>query len=149
MHTEIEEIPKRIFIYEIVHGTFYKYAHKAVDNEGVRIAFYCDNHNILIKFRNMINEQHFKDIFSKEIETIVSSANMITIYFINKSCIQINCINECSVGCRYNYAVVDKDITKEIFDCIINPMYVPYSYNSDKENIVLKYDTGIEFIDFD
>lgn len=148
MHTETEEMQRRMFNYEILHGTFYKYMYKAVDNEGLRIIFYHNNHNKLIKFSNIVNEQQFKDIFNKEIEKIVSNKNVLEIYFKNESCIQIIYGNENSRGHRYNYAIVDKDINKEVCDCIIKPACIPYSHNSGKKTTKLKYNCGIEFLDF-
>lgn len=95
----------------------------------------------------MIREEEFKELFNKEIGNLIISRDRIEIYFLNGSKIQFRYASDNVRGCRYHYAIVDINISREIFNNVIRPKNIPY-YKEEKEIQTLEDIWRIEFMEF-
>lgn len=95
----------------------------------------------------MIREEEFKELFNKEIENLIISRDKIEIYFLNGSKIQFRYANYNARGYRYHYAVVDTNISREIFNNVIRAKNIPY-YKQEEGMQTLEDIWRIEFMEF-
>lgn len=138
-------ISKRMASYEIVHGVFYKFMFKSIENNGIKVIFYVNNSCKTEQFKNIINEKKFRDIFNDKIKQIKNSKEDLEIIFNNDSRIRFLYASDGARGNRYHYAVVDMTISKDIFNNIIRPQSM--FYDIDKERMGLTDIYNIEFIE--
>jgi hypothetical protein len=139
------EIVKRMSQYEIIHGVFYKYLFKCIENDGINVLFYCNIKNKIEQFKNITQEVKFKDIFSKNIKDLKIWKDGLEIIFFNNSYIKFVLAGNGSRGCKCHYAVVDSDIKKDYCNDVIIPACV--LFEMDKENKKLKDIYNVEFIE--
>ena len=110
---------KRIEKYNIIHGTFYKYLFKCIENENINVLFYYNNKNKVTQFQNMIDEEQFKNLIKKHISRINMSKDYFEIIFNNDSLIRFVYGRDNARGYRCHFAVVDTEIDREIYNNVI------------------------------
>lgn len=126
---------KRMSQYYIAYGTFYKYMFKCIENENLKVLFYCEISNKFQQFKNMCDEQVFLNTFSEYINKIISSKDNVEVRFNNGSIIKFVCAGDSARGHRYHYAAVDTNINRDIF------------YNTIKPKGILNEINNIDFIE--
>jgi len=138
-------VTKRIAQYEVIHGVFYKYMFKCVENDGIKVLF-CHNGKHKIKqFQNITQEEDFRNLFSKDIEKIKISRDDFEIRFFNGSQIKFVSGGDSSRGSKCHYAVVDSELSRDIYNNVILPACMLFS--RDKEDKCLKDNYFIETVD--
>lgn len=135
---------KRMTQYEVIHGVFYKYMFKAVENDNIKTIFYYENKGKIEQFRNIIMENKFKELFNLYINRIISCKDSLSIFFNNGSSIEFKVGNDSSRGYRYHFAVVDTDINMDNFCNAIECKGV--LFDIAKEKGLLKDNYNIEFV---
>lgn len=138
------DIHKRISQYEIIHGIFYKYMFKAMENEKVKIIFYHSGYNRLQQFKDIIEEEKFRELFYNEIKNMRIRRDSIEIVLNNDSSIKFEYASDGAMGLRYDYVIVDTNIDREVYDNVIRCKGI---YDLDKENKGLKDNYYIEFVE--
>lgn len=141
------EIQRKIANYKIAQGMLYKYMFKAIDTERLNVIFYHSNWGKTEKFKDMIREEEFKELFNKEIKIPIISRDNIEIHFLNGSKIQFKYASDNARGYKHHYAVVDTNISREIFNNVIRPTSIPY-YKQDGKIQELEDVWRIEFMEF-
>ena len=139
------DIAKRMSIYNVVSGTFYKYMFKCIDNEKIKVLFYYNDKNKILQFQNIAQEKEFKDLFSHYIKNTVISKDEFRIELFNGSEIKFLPARDSSRGYRGHYAIVDKEIDIEMFHNVIQPKLI--LFDIDKREGKLKDNYNMEFID--
>ena len=139
------DVTKRIAQYEVIHGTFYKYLFKCIENDGIKVLFYHNGKHKLKQFQNITKEDDFRKSFSNDIKSLSITKDGLDIVFFNGSFIRFVYGDQNSRGQRYHYAVVDSDLEKDIFYSVILPASV--LFERDKDNIGLKDNYNIETIE--
>jgi len=139
-------ILKELAKYEIIHGTFYKYLFKCIENEKINVIFYYSNKNKIEQFRNMINEEQFKILIKKHIKRINLSKDYFEIRFNNDSSIRFVYGSDSARGYRYHFAVVDKNIKREMFNNAIAGKCVLFDM-AKEDGLLSDDDYCVEFID--
>lgn len=138
-------LSKRSANYEMIHGIFYKFMFKSIENDKVKIIFYCSGINKFEQFKNIIEEKDFKHLFNDEINQIRSSKDELQIMFNNDSRIKLLYASDSARGNKCHYSVVDTAISKDLLDNIIIPQGV--LYDIDKEKMGLTDNYNIEFVE--
>ena len=110
---------KRIEKYNIIHGTFYKYLFKCIENENINVLFYYNNKNKVTQFQNMIDEEQFNNLIKKHVSRINMSKDYFEIRFNNDSSIRFVYGRDNARGYRCHFAVVDTEIDREIYNNVI------------------------------
>lgn len=136
---------KRMAQYEIIHGIFYKYMFKAIENEKINIIFYHNGSEKLRQFENMSKEERFKELFYKDIKLIKINRDDLQIILYNGSSIRFVYASDNARGYRYHYAIVDTNIEPEMYDNVIRCKGILFGI--DKEKKGLKDNYNIEFIE--
>jgi len=113
------EIIKRITQYEIIHGTFYKYLFKCIENEKINVIFYCGRKGKTEQFRNMVNEDIFINLIKNHTSRINLSKDYFEIRFNNDSSIRFIYASDNARGYKCHFAVVDTEIDREAYDNVI------------------------------
>jgi len=113
------DIAKRMAQYEVIHGTFYKYLFKCIENEKINVIFYHSNKNKIEQFKNIVKENNFVNLSEKYIDRIIVSKDRFEIIFLNSSQIRFIYASDNARGYRYHFAVVDREIEKDMFDNVI------------------------------
>ena len=113
------ETIKRIAQYEIIHGTFYKYLFKCIENEKINVIFYCGRKGKTEQFRNMVNEDIFINLIKNHTIRINLSKDYFEIIFNNDSCIRFIYASYNARGYKYHFAVVDTEIDREMYNNVI------------------------------
>jgi hypothetical protein len=139
------EISKRMALYYVISGTFYKYMFKCIENENIQVLFYYNNKNKLLQFKNICDEKEFKELFRDSIESLISSKEDLEVRLYNGSRIKFVLGSSSSRGFRYHYAIVDKEISKESFNNVIDPKGVLFEMAKREGKLTDNY--NIEFID--
>jgi len=139
------DVTKRIAQYEVIHGTFYKYLFKCVENDGIKVLFYHNGKHKIKQFQNITQEDDFRKLFSKDIKRLSITKDGLDIVFFNGSSVRFVSGGQNSRGQRYHYAIVDSDLEKDIFYSVIVPTSV--LFESDKDNMGLKDNYNIETIE--
>jgi hypothetical protein len=139
------DIAKRMAQYEIVHGVFYKYIFKAIENEKINIIFFYDNFRKVLQFQNIVKEQQFRKLFKDYIKDLIITKDRLEIRLNNDSNIKFVGGYDNARGHRCHYAIVDTDIDREIFSNVVRPITV--LFDIDKEKKDLKDNYNIEFVE--
>ena len=139
------DVTKRIAQYEVIHGTFYKYLFKCIENDGIKVLFYHNGKHKIKQFQNITQEDDFRKLFSKDIKRLSITKDGLDIVFFNGSSVRFVSGGQNSRGQRYHYAIVDSDLEKDIFYSVIVPTSV--LFESDKDNMGLKDNYNIETIE--
>jgi len=113
------EMTKRMSQHYITYGVFNKYVFKCIENENIKVLFYCASRNKFTQFHNFIEGNEFKKVFNVYTQRVRVSQEYIEIFFNNGSVIKFVVTNDGSRGQRYHFAVVDTGINKEVFDNVI------------------------------
>lgn len=113
------EITKRVSQYEVIHGTFYKYMFKCIENDEIKVLFYHNDKHKILQFQNITDEDKFRTLFLKNIKSINKSKDRFEIFFHNGSSIKFVYANDSARGYKCHYAVVDSEIEREVFDNVI------------------------------
>lgn len=140
-------IAKRMSQYEVIHGTFYKYVFKCIENNGIKVLFYHNGVHKIKQFQNIVEEEQFRTLFLDSIKSITRSKDHFEIMFHNGSSIRFSFAGDSSRGIRYHYAVVDNEISREIYNNIILPASVLFDMN--RESMGLKDIYNIETVEMD
>ena len=138
-------VTKRIAQYEVIHGVFYKYMFKCVENDGIKVLFYHNGKHKIKQFQNITQEEDFRSLFSNDIKHISISKEVFEIRFFNGSSIRFVFGGDSSRGCKCHYAVVDSDLSRDIYNHIVLPSCMLFS--RDKEDKGLKDNYFIETVD--
>jgi hypothetical protein len=138
-------ITKRISQYEIIHGIFYKYIFKCIENDGIKVLFYHNGRHKIKQFQNITQEDDFRKLFSKNIKHISISKDYFELIFFNGSSIKFVFGGESSRGSKCHYAIVDSEIEKDFYYSVIIPTCV--LFDMDKEDMRLKDNYCIETVD--
>jgi hypothetical protein len=139
------DITKTMSNYEVIHGTFYKHVFKCIENEKTKVIFYHNGTNKLKQFLNICNETEFKNLFSKDIAATLIGKDSLEIRFHNGSLILFAYGGASSKGTRCHFAVVDKEINREIYDDVIQPSSILFDIQKTEKDFKDIY--NIEFID--
>ena len=139
------DVTKRIAQYEVIHGTFYKYLFKCIENDGIKVLFYHNGKHKIKQFQNIAEEEDFRKLFSKDMKKLSITKDGLDIVFHNGSSIRFVYGSQNGRGQRYHYAVVDNDLEKDIFYSVILPASV--LFERDKDNMGLKDNYNIETIE--
>lgn len=129
------EIAKRMSQYEIVHGTFYKYMFKCIENNGINVLFYYNGKHKILQFQNIVKEKQFNTLFSNNIKSIKMSKNDLEIIFHNNSSIKFVFANDSARGYRCHYAIVDNEIERETFENVIYSKTILFDMAKKEEKI--------------
>ncbi len=129
------EIAKRMSQYEIVHGTFYKYMFKCIENNGINVLFYYNGKHKILQFQNIVKEKQFNTLFSNNIKSIRMSKNDLEIIFYNNSSIKFVFANDSARGYRCHYAIVDNEIERETFENVIYSKTILFDMAKKEEKI--------------
>jgi len=113
------DIVKRMAQYEVIHGTFYKYLFKCIDNEKINVIFYHNNKRKIIQFQNIVNEKQFRDLIQKHTQNIINFKDNLDIRFLNDSQIKFIYASDNARGYKYHFAIVDSEIDKDMFNNVI------------------------------
>jgi len=113
------DIAKRMSQYEVIHGTFYKYLFKCIENDKIKVIFYHSGKHKIMQFQNIVNEEQFK-MFLKDIRNIRKSKDNLDIEFNNGSLIQFIYASDNARGYKCHFAVVDTEINREVYNNVIN-----------------------------
>ena len=116
---EIHDIDKRKAQYEVIHGIFYKYMFKCVENKHIKVIFYHNGNHKIQTFQDITEDEQFRYLFLKDIKSISKSKDRFEIIFHNGSIIQFMYASDNARGYRSHYAVVDTEIDRETFDNVI------------------------------
>jgi hypothetical protein len=138
-------IAKRVYLYEVCRGIFYKSVFKSIENEKINIIYYCKNKSKMVQFQNMIQENDFKDLFTSYIKELRMSKDDLEIIFYNSSHIKFKTVSDNARGCRYHFAVVDTDVDNEILHNVILPSGILFEIS--KNNGALKDNYNVQFIE--
>jgi len=139
------DVTKRIAQYEVIHGTFYKYLFKCIENDGIKVLFYHNGVHKIKQFQNITQEDDFRKLFSKDMKKLSITKDGLDIVFFNGSYIRFVYGGQNSRGQRYHYAVVDSDLEKDIYYSVILPASV--LFERDKDSMGLKDNYNIETIE--
>jgi hypothetical protein len=139
------ELSKRMSLYNIIYGTFYKYMFKCIENDNIQVLFYYRIKDKMKQFENITQEKEFRELFLDYIQTIKITKEDFEIRLHNGSRIKFVSGSDNSRGYRYHYAIVDKEINREIFDNVIRAKGVLFDMAEKEER--LKDNYNIEFID--
>jgi len=139
------DVTKRIAQYEVIHGIFYKYLFKCIENDGIKVLFYHNGKHKIKQFQNITQEDDFRKLFSKDIKSLSITKDGLDIVFFNRSYIRFVFGGQNSRGQKYHYAVVDSDLEKDIFYSVILPASV--LFERDKDNMGLNDNYNIETIE--
>jgi len=113
------ETIKRIAQYEVIHGIFYKYLFKCIENDKINVIFYYSNKNKIEQFKNIVKENNFVNLSEKYIDRIIVSKDRFEIRFNNDSLISFIYANDNARGYKYHFAVIDSEINRDVFDNVI------------------------------
>jgi len=113
------DVAKRNNKYEIIHGIFYKYMFKCIENKHIKVIFYHNGNYKIQTFQDIVEEEQFRSLFLKDIKSITKSKDRFEIIFHNGSIIQFMYASDNARGYRSHYAVVDNEIDRETFDNVI------------------------------
>ena len=113
------DVAKRSNKYEIIHGVFYKYMFKCIENKHIKVIFYHNGNHKIQLFQDITEEEQFRSLFLKVIKSISKSKDCFEIIFHNGSIIQFMYASDNARGYRSHYAVVDTEIDRETFDNVI------------------------------
>jgi len=138
-------VTKRIAQYEVIHGTFYKYLFKCVENDGIKVLFYHNGKHKIKQFQNITQEDDFRKLFSKDIKSLSITKDGLDIVFFNGSYIRFVYGGDSSRGSRCHYSVVDSDLSRDIYNYMALPACV--LFERDKESMGLKDNYFIETIE--
>lgn len=139
------ELIKRMAQYNVIHGTFYKYMFKSIENENLNTIFYYKNRNKIEQFKNITQEKDFKELFIPYIKNIRITKEDLEIYFFNGSSIKFKVGSDSSRGCRYHFAVVDTDIEYEVFANAIGCKGILFDM-AKRDGLLLNDNYNVEFI---
>lgn len=139
-------IAKRNAQYENIYGIFYKYMFKCVENDNINVIFYHNGSYKIKQFQNMVQEEKAKELFQNHIERIINSKENFEIIFLNGSSIKFVYASDNARGYRYHFAVVDNQISREVFDSIVRVKGILFDVAKEKGK--LKEDNYcVEFVD--
>lgn len=138
-------VTKRISQYEVIHGTFYKYLFKCIENDGIKVLFYHNGKHKIKQFQNMSDEEKFRDLFLNNIKKITRSKDYYEIVFHNGSQIKFVSGGDSSRGSKCHYAVVDSELSRDIYNTVILPACMLFS--RDKDSMGVKDNYFIETVD--
>lgn len=139
------DITKRQSQNMMKRGILYKYVYKSIENDNIQTIFYYENSSKLCSFQSIVKEPEFKTLFDSYIRNIRISKDSLEIYFNNDSRIIFKLANDGSRGFRYHFAIVDTDITYDLFRDVISAKGV--LFDMVKKEALLKYNYNIEFIE--
>ena len=139
------DVTKRIAQYEVIHGTFYKYLFKCIENDGIKVLFYHNGKHKIKQFQNITQEDDFRKLFQNDLKSLSITKDGLDIVFFNGSYIRFVFGGQNSCGHRYHYAVVDSDLEKDIYYRVILPASV--LFERDKDSMGLKDNYNIETIE--
>jgi len=139
------DVTKRIAQYEVIHGTFYKYVFKCIENDDIKVLFYHNGKHKIKQFQNMVKEEDFRKLVSSNLKGLSITKDGLDIVFHNGSSIRFVYGGQNGCGHRYHYAVVDSDLGKDIFYRVVLPACV--LFEKDKDSMGLNDNYNIETIE--
>lgn len=145
-HDKEYHITKRVSEYEVIHGTFYKYLFKCIENKNINVIFYYSGKNKLEQFINMMQEIKTKELFQEHIEQFIMSKENLEVRFYNGSIIRFIFGGDNGRGYKYHFAVVDKEISVATFHDVIYVNGILFDM-AKKDGNLEKDNYNIEFID--
>ena len=141
------DVAKRNNKYEIIHGIFYKYMFKCIENKHIKVIFYHNGQHKIQKFQDITEEDQFRSLFLKDIKSISKSKDRFEIIFYNGSIIQFMYASDNARGYRSHYAVVDTEIDRETFDNVIRFKTMLFDVEKEKSYGRIENIYNIDYIE--
>lgn len=142
----MNNVEKEIFIRnanrEYLYATIHKQIANCIINEHYKAGIYTSNTSNLETISDMLRmiiTEH--EDYLKDVRPITVSKNGIEIYFKNGSYIISRKICEGQRARRLNDIIYDSRIDKDIVNCIISKMFIPY-YPNDRCSLKM---IGVDF----